>query len=338
MVFAKNMGFEMNKNKDIGEGSKRSSLIGCLSFGLLATTISLSLLILTGLQLGESLTEKMVMAAFGILAVLCAHLLLALSRFASAMVKLVAIVLWLFCMTYVVISQASFFLSKQQQAGVRRAAVVDQSSSRSEPKRNLTVILSDQAKIKTELAAKSLAQIQCGDSCFTLKVKVISLQAKLDALKAEADDVRRWQVQQDRQDELKETLRDDPVTMRLANWSGVTVMQMGLVRSFLFSAILEGVACWCWYIALQIRDSSVSEPAMQIVTAVTELTKVDTVDDPPPLSESDSKIEELIREVRAGRLKLTVNSVRAYCRCAQKRATELKRLVEVKLNGESQTC
>lgn len=332
------MGFEMNKNKDIGEGSRRSSFIGCVSLALLATTLSLSLLILTGWQLGESLTEKLLMAAFGVLAVLGAHLLLAFSRPASARVRLVAIFLWLFCMAYVVFSQASFFLSSQQQAGMRRAAAVDLSSLKSEPKRNLTAILSDQAKIKTELAAKSQAQIYCGDSCFTLKVKVISLSARLDALNAEADDVRRWQVQRDRHDELKETLRDDPMTMQLANWSGVTVMQMGLVRSFLFSAILEGVACWCWYIALQIRDSSVSEPAMQIVTAVTELTKVDTVDDPPPLSESDSKIEELIREVRAGRLKLTVNSVRAYCRCAQKRATELKRLVEVKLNGESQTC
>ncbi len=221
---------------------------------------------------------------------------------------------------------------------MRRAAAVDLPSLKSEPKRNLTSVLSDQAKIKTELAVKSLAQTQCGDSCFTLKVKVISLSARLDALNAEADDARRWQAQQDRHEELKDEVRDDPVTMRLANWTGVTVMQMGLVRSFLFSAILEGVACWCWYVAFQFRDSSATQSVTPLVTAVSEVTNAGNVDVMPPLSILDRQVEELAKEVRAGRLKLTVNSMRAYCRCAQKKATELKRLVEVKLNGESQTC
>ncbi len=114
----------MNINKDFGEGSKRSSFIGCVSFAILATTISLSLMIITGWQLGESLNDKLVMAAFGVLAVLGAHLLLAFSRPASARVRLVAIFLWLFCMAYVVFSQASFFCrrnSKQECAGLQQS-------------------------------------------------------------------------------------------------------------------------------------------------------------------------------------------------------------------------
>jgi hypothetical protein len=54
------------------------------------------------------------MAAFGLLAVFAAHLLLALCRLASIGVRLVAIVLWLLCMAYVAYSHASFFLLLQQ--------------------------------------------------------------------------------------------------------------------------------------------------------------------------------------------------------------------------------
>jgi hypothetical protein len=326
----------MSENIDVDEGLTLSSRSACMSLALLATTISLSLMLLTGWQLGESLTEKLIMAAFGVLAVLGAHLLLVFSRPASAGVRLIAAVLWLSCMVYVIYSHASFFLASQQQAGMRRTEVVDRSLSKSEPTRNLTAILSDQAKIKTELAAKS--EIRCGEGCFMLRVKLVNLRAGLDVLNAEADDYKRWLVQQERQEGLRDSVRDDPVTMRLAKWLGVTVMQMGLVRSLVFSVILEGVACLCWYVALQIRDSSVTRPIMPVVTAVSALTKSENADDIPALSESDSKVEELIREIKAGRLKLTVNGVRDYCHCAQKKAAELKRLVDAKLHAETHAC
>ena len=122
---------------------QRGQLIGCTLLALLATSISLSLSIFTGCQFGNSLKEKLVMAAFGLLSVFAAHLLLALCRSASSGVRLVAIVLWLFCMSYVAYSHASFFLSLQHQSGMRRVAAVDQSSLKSELKRNLTAILSD---------------------------------------------------------------------------------------------------------------------------------------------------------------------------------------------------
>lgn len=326
----------MSMNTNIGEGPRHRSSIACISLALLATTISLSVSMLTGWQMGESLQGKLVMAAFGVLAVLGAHLLLALCRLASTGVRLVAIVLWMICMAYVVYSHASFFLSSQQQAGARRAAAIDQPSSMSEPNRNLTAVLSDQAKIKTELAAKSL--VRCGDGCFTLRAKVISLKARLDVLTAEADDVKRWQARQDRQEALRDVVRDDPVTMRLARWLGVTVTQMGLVTGLLFSFVLEGIACLCWYAALQFRDAPVTQPVMPSVTAVPEMTEAGNTEGTRPLSELDSKVEELMREVKSGRLRLTVNGVRDYCRCAQKKAAELKRLVEARLNTDTQAA
>lgn len=320
----------MNMKTNIGDCLKHRSLIGCILLALLATTISLSLSVLTGWQLGGSFKEKLAMAAFGVLAVLGAHLLLAICQPASIRIRLVAVVLWLFSMVYVAYSHATFFLSSQQQAGAHRAASVDALSSNSEPKRHLAEILSDQERVKTSLVVKS--QVECSDGCPRLKIQVASLKARLDTLNAEAEEVRRWRAQQDRQETLRDSMRDDPVTAQLARWFGVTVAQMGLVTSFLFSLILEGVACLCWYIVFRFRDSTVSQVIMEQVTALSEEMKAGSSGTFWVISEQDSKVEEIVREVKAGRLKLTVNAVRSYCRCAQKKAAELKRLVEERLN------
>lgn len=326
----------MNMNTNIGDGLKHRSLIGCILLALLATAISLSLSVLTGWQLGVSLKEKLAMAAFGVLAVLGAHLLLAICQPASIRVRMVATVLWLCCMAYVAYSHATFFLSTQQQAGAHRAASFDALSPDSKPKRHLAEILSDQERIKTALVAKS--QVECGDGCPRLKIQVTSLKARLDTLNAEADEVRRWQAQRDRQEVLKETMRDDPVTGQLARWLGVTVMQMGLVTGFLFSCVLEGMACLCWYIVFRLRDFSVTQAVMRPVTALSKEKTAEDLNASGAISDQDTQIDELVRAVKAGRLKLTVTAVRSYCRCAQKKAAELKRLVEEKLETETLAC
>lgn len=99
----------MNMDTNIDDGVQYRSLVGCILLALLATTISLSLSVLTGWQLGASFKDKLAMAAFGVLAVLGAHLLLAICQPSSMRVRLVAAVLWLFCMAYVTYSHATFF-------------------------------------------------------------------------------------------------------------------------------------------------------------------------------------------------------------------------------------
>lgn len=326
----------MKKNLDIGEGSKRSSFIGCVLLALLSTAVSISLLILTGWQLGDSLKEKIVMATFGVLAVLGAHLLLAFCRSASVKVRFASSLLWLFCMTYVIFNHASFFISSQQQAGIHRVAGLNQAFSVPEPKRNLTEILADQVKIKTELMSKS--QIRCYRGCETLNVKLTNLKATLEMLDAEADGFRRWQAAKDSQDDLKDAIRDDPVTAQLAAWSGMTVTQMGLVRSLLFAVILEGVACLCWYVTFQMRDSSVTQKVTPQVADILEATNDVNIEVTSSTSMTDREVEELAKEVMNGQLNLNVKDVRKRCRCAQKKAAVLTRLIEVRLNSLSQAC
>lgn len=219
---------------------------------------------------------------------------------------------------------------------MHRVASIDAISSKSEPKRKLAEIFSDQERVKTALAAKS--QIDCIEGCSRLKIQLTSLKAKLETLNAEADEVRRWQAHQDRQDALKVAMREDPVTAQLAKWWGVTVMQMGLVTSILFAVILEGLACLCWYIAFRPRDSLLTQAVMQQVTVHSEKVTASSLCASESISEQDTKVDELIREVKAGRLKLTVSAVRNYCQCAQQKAAELKRLAEKKLNAEMLAC
>lgn len=65
-------------------------------------------------------------------------------------------------------------------------------------------------------------------------------------------------------------------------------------------------------------------------------TVVDSACDARPLSELDIKVEELVREVKAGRLKSTVDDVRIYCSCARKTAAKLAQLLKAELSTGTQ--
>ena len=324
----------MNMNANIGDGMAPRSVLGCMALALLATTISLSLSVLTAWQVGVSFPEKLTLAAFGVLAVLGAHLLLAICQPALIRVRLVAAMLWLCCIMYVAYSHATFFLALQQQAGMRRVAAVEAFSSASPPKRTLTAILADQERIKTALATK--AETVCADGCSRLKIQMTSLNARLDILDAEADEVRRWQAQQDRQQGMQDALRDDPVTAHLAKISVMFATHLRLVTALLFALILEGIACLCWWLGFRLRDSAVTATLPQPVMPIPTSSPAGHDESGRTVSELDNQVEELLSKVKAGRVKLTVSSVRSHCQCAQKKAAELKRLVEARLHAEVQ--
>lgn len=130
-------------------------------------------------------------------------------------------------------------------------------------------------------------------------------------------------------------MRDGPVTAHLARWAGTAVTHLGLITSFLFALILEGVACLCWWMVCRPRDSTVTSPDLQSVAPVTILTSAGHKEPAQQMAELDSTVEELIGAVRAGRLKLTVKDVRNHCQCAQKKAAELKRLTEIRLHADT---
>ncbi|WP_420956474.1 hypothetical protein ACNSZH_30770 [Burkholderia gladioli] len=85
----------------------------------------------------------------------------------------------------------------------------------------------------------------CNGNCATLEGRQVTLAAKIDALNAEADDIRRQQVTTDRVTERRDALLADPVTSRLAALLGTTIARVDLLTGLAFAAVLEGVACVC---------------------------------------------------------------------------------------------
>jgi hypothetical protein len=103
---------------------------------------------------------------------------------------------------------------------------------------------------------------RCFGDCPSLRVARLSLDAKLDALNIEADQAKRRQAIEDREreetaritvarDALRDSVRDDPVTSRLAVSLGVTAASLDLASGLVFAAVLEGVACLFWFLALE---------------------------------------------------------------------------------------
>lgn len=241
-----------------------------LALAIGATATALCLSILAGWQRGGSLAERAVWVAIGMVLVVSAHLLPALLRDASIVIRGVGSALWIACLATSCYGHAVFFAFAQQHAGELRASAVP-TAAFAPFGRSLTAVMTDRANVTRQLA---FAQAQhCPRDCSGLDARRTALAAKLDALNAEVDDVRRRQVADDRVMERYDAVRSDPVTSRLAPLLSTTVARVDLLSGLMFAAVLEGVACLLWTVAL--RPSSLPAAAAAVTgttsTAVTPL-------------------------------------------------------------------
>ncbi|PRH40736.1 hypothetical protein C6T65_19350 [Burkholderia vietnamiensis] len=239
-----------------------------LAVGATATALSLS--VLAGWQRGGTLPERLIWIAIGMVLVTSAHLLPALIRDAPILVRGVGSVLWGACLLTACYGHAVFFAFAQQHAGELRASTVQPIPATS-PARSLTVVMVERASVTAQLAAANTRY--CVGNCVTLESRRATLAAKLDALNAEADDVRRQQAATDRVTMQRDALLVDPVTARLAALLDTTTGRVDLLTGLGFAAVLEGVACLLWSVALRSPLPVVTSDAAQAVTmtrAVTE--------------------------------------------------------------------
>ncbi|KHK54107.1 hypothetical protein PI87_16450 [Ralstonia sp. A12] len=316
-----------------------------LSIGATGTAICLS--VLAGWQRGGSLAERLMWLSIGVVLVASAHLLPALVRDSPYRVRAVAGVLWLACMATACFGHASFFLLAQRHAGDLRAVAVPVVESASTG-RSLTAVMGERASVTARLAAANTQR--CTGNCTTLEARRVTLTAKLDALDAEAGDIQRQQTADDRAVARRDALVADPVTARLAVLLGTTVTRIDLVSGLAFAAVLEGVACLLWTIALRSRP-----PVPDAVPDVVSVTvshppvvashepesgshKVETGRHPPvsepftPLPASDppdADVTQLAQDVVAGRVRPTVADIRRHLGCSQARALALRRQLVV---------
>lgn len=241
-----------------------------LALATLATTTALSLSILAGWQRGGTLPERFIWIAIGVVLVTSAHLLPALIRDAPILVRGVGSVLWGACLLTACYGHAVFFAFAQQHAGEQRASTV-QATAVPSSARSLTAVMAERAAATAQLATANARY--CVGNCVTLESRRTTLAAKLDALDAEADDVRRQQAATDRVTAQRDALLVDPVTARLAALLGTTTARVDLLTGLAFAAVLEGVACLLWSVALRSPLPVVTgdaAPAVTVTRTVTE--------------------------------------------------------------------
>ncbi|MGS0974123.1 hypothetical protein [Burkholderia glumae] len=325
-----------------------------LGLATIATGTAVSLSILTGLQRGGTWPEQLVWVAVGIVLVVSAHLLPALVRMAPVSVRGIASLLWIGCMAGACNGHATFFLLAQRHAGEQRAnAIAPVASIRSG--RNLTVVMAERASVIAQLAAVEAKR--CTGDCRTLNSHRVTLAAKLDALNAEADDIRRNETERDRVMAQRDALLADPVTSRLAALLGTTAARVDILSGLAFAGVLEGVACLLWTVALRPSPTASALPTATL-PAVTPVAAVTTSMEPavtnvtvdraakvvvrrttpsshetsgtpieslPGTVVTDEELTQLAREIAAGHVRATVADIRRHLGCSQAKAATLRR-------------
>ncbi|RDU94939.1 hypothetical protein [Trinickia dinghuensis] len=264
-----------------------------LALAVAATGTAVTLSILSGWQRGGTLPERLVWVAIGVVLVVAAHLLPALAHAAAPRFRVVATGLWLGCMGATVFGHATFFLLAQMHAGERRAASVAQPALPAG--RSLTVVMAERAVVETQLASSGVRR--CVGYCPSLQARRASLAARLDALNAEAGDIRRREGQDDRVTAQRDALLADPVTSRLAALLGTTAARVDLLSGLMFAAVLEGVACLLWVLALgetplPVPVPVVSEPTLTAVAPVAASTALPAETQPAVTVSTESHADE----------------------------------------------
>jgi len=296
-----------------------------LALAVAATGTAVCMSVLAGWQRGGWLSERLVWVAVSVVLIGGAHLLPALCRSAPLAVRGVGTLLWLGCMAAASWGHTTFFLLSQSHAGEVRVSAV---STASVPvHRALTDVMAERASVAADLAVADAQH--CIRNCPTLRVRRTSLTARLDALDAEAADVQRYQAIEDSNASHRDAARDDPVTARLATLRGVTGAPLELVTSLAFAAVLEGLACLLWWIALPQGASFVTDRRDPVSVVTANVPDVTTADAPaaPVMTEPETEVTKLRRDIEAGLVRPTVASIRQYLGCSQARAAALRKLV-----------
>lgn len=239
-----------------GGGAKWiSTALACVATG---TSAWISLI--AAWERGGNLQERIVWAAFGVVLLLTAHLLPALSRASSPLFRSLGTVLWVGAMAATCYGHAMFFVEAQQNAGDIRAqqVAVAGGEAKSLPTVSgpgLTALATQQARV-TEALVMTKAQL-CKRNCREWNAKIAVLEARLSEFRVavaeghrseQMDDERR--AVQAKQEAARETMAMDPVTRRIADALSIKTDEVDLAFGIGFGLLLECVACFCWLLVL----------------------------------------------------------------------------------------
>ena len=317
----------------------RSFMLIAVALGLLLTLTSIGIAVMSALQRAVGLPEQVACVALAVAAVFGVHLLPALSRGRSVIVRCCAAMLYVASLLVAFYGQASFFLTAQRNAGNRRADTVfvplANPKGDAAPTRDALTIASDEEKVRTALAINDSSF--CSNNCRARKRRHDLLEARLGMLTTEKEEARRRQVLDDRQATLEErqrdSMRNDPATVRLARATGADEQTLDLLLALVSAGVLDFTGSFCWYLAFErSRDRVVTGPALAVVhsdwNSLEHMGSVDGVIsdfNPPAADDADSRLTQLVHDVAAGSVRPTVDGIREHFNCAQKTAIQLRR-------------
>jgi hypothetical protein len=317
--------------------------------GLAATVTAVCLSILAGWQRGGLLAERVLLVCVGVVLVVAAHLLPALCRPHGWRIRALGIALWIGCMTATCYGHAVFFVMAQKHAGEVRAAVIREVSA---PDRNLAEIASDRAGIEARLA--HVTERRCGARCASVRIERTTLNARLVALDAESAEVTRRELALDRVYAERKAARADPLVGLLAPF-WITASCIDLVAGMAFAIVIEGVACFCWLLALEPVNATIAAvTSAQDVShgiLVTRVTPASTCvasggnDVTEPVGAANSAackqaddLARVLAATRNGTLRGTVTEIRKHLGCSQAKAATLrKQLAQEMQSGHAPT-
>lgn len=321
---------------NVSEVATRQLRWVALAVSVCATAVSILLAGYVGWQRGSNWLGVLP----GLLAVLGAHLLLALLQPFPATYKRVGVCVWLVCVLMVMYGHASAFLLLQHQGGQHRAAEIEVRTTLNEPERSLSKVLAEHAKIQAELsrtqtslAAKVVAE--CVDGCSALRARVTGLSGRLAALDAEVDEAKRWQSWQSELSLRQQAALVDPVAFALYRWVGVPEERTNLIAAAGYAIILEGIACLGWTLVLwpqsAARDQISPLVGEGVTSRVTPSPQVIASSPATVTHDFDSKVMQLVEAVKTGKLRPTVDGVMTHLSCARETARLLTKQLKQQL-------
>jgi len=260
---------------------------------LLVTSTSLAMAAVAGWYRGSAMLDRSLLIAISIAICAGSHLIPSISK------SRISWMLWAFCLIGALYSHITFFSYTSLHSNEDRS------------QHSIQVMMSEQ---QIMAAREALAAITARPlPTVALELAITKNWRRRNALVAELSEAKRAVTLRDeivrllgaeRVTELSSAT--DPVTAGIARVTGTTEQSISIFSALGFSVLLELLGAFLWYQSFQGQQE-----------------KSKLVSNSP--TENELIIIGLEREIAAGQVKPTVQAIRAFLRCSQTRAMEVRR-------------
>lgn len=308
-----------------------------ITFGLavIVTALAVAISLASAWGRASDLPNQILMAGISASVVLAVHLAPALLR---SMPHLILWPFWTLCLAGALYAHASFITSAGADAAAARLASSPAAAARAEQRAAI-------AQALDSIKARPVTQIARQLSWTTDVARVASLRIELqeaqraDALRAQLVALSAGTAA------AAASTTTDPVAERLAAVLGVTADSIGLAAAMLMALLIEMLGMFLWFAALsdrtqseahsesvQVQDHPVMQQVVQfnmqpaVQPVVHEVMQADAHQSVQFLSDDLSRLRAAVER---GECQPTLTSIRAYMRCSQGRASELRRALTV---------